>query len=102
MMHTALIVAGMMAVTFGPRLVPFYLVAGTHVPPYLKRFFHFLPVTALGALIFPGVLDAIPAHPAAAAVAMAAAAGVALFIHGLIAPVVVAVTAAFLWLTWIL
>lgn len=100
-MQTALIIAGMMAVTFGPRLLPFYLVAGTHMPAYLKRFFHFLPVTALGALIFPGVLDAVPEHPTAAAVAMAAAAAVALFIRGLIAPVAVAVTAAFLWLLWI-
>ena len=100
-MDTALIVAGMMVVTYGPRLVPFYLVAGTRVPEFLRRFFHFLPVTALGALIFPGVLDAVPEDPTAAAVAMAAAAGAALLIRGLIAPVAVAVAAAFLWLAWI-
>ena len=99
-MDTALIVAGMMVVTFGPRLAPFYLVAGATMPRYLTRFFHFLPVTALGALIFPGVLDAVPENPVAAAVSMAAAAIVALFIRGLIAPVAVAVTAAFLWLAW--
>ena len=66
-MNTALIILGMMAVTYGPRLIPFYLVAGSRMPGFLKRFFHFLPVTALGGLIFPGVLEAVPEDPAAAA-----------------------------------
>ncbi|MCF7941364.1 MAG: AzlD domain-containing protein [Spirochaetia bacterium] len=44
------------AVTFMPRLIPFLLKGLDSLPPALVRFLRLMPVAALGALIFPGVL----------------------------------------------
>ncbi|MFA6775714.1 MAG: AzlD domain-containing protein [Sphaerochaetaceae bacterium] len=38
------------------RLIPYYLSGTDHMPPYLKRCMRLLPVAAIGALIFPGVV----------------------------------------------
>jgi branched-subunit amino acid transport protein len=52
-----LIVAGMAAVTYIPRMAPMVLLKDMKLPKFLKSFFEFIPFAALGALIFPGVFS---------------------------------------------
>jgi len=50
-------IAGMMLVTVIPRILPAALFTGIKLPPFWRRFLYFVPYAALGALIFPAVLD---------------------------------------------
>lgn len=56
------LILGMFVVTYLPRLLPFLLVSGKRLPKQLEKFLGYIPYTALGALIVPGFLDAIPNH----------------------------------------
>lgn len=58
-MNLFILIAGMTAVTYIPRLIPFLLIRDRRLPPYIRRFLEILPVAALGALIFPGVIGAV-------------------------------------------
>ncbi|MDP4088640.1 MAG: AzlD domain-containing protein [Bacillota bacterium] len=60
-----LIILGMMAVTYLPRLLPFLFVSKDNKTGWFNRFLRFIPYTALGALIIPGVIDSIPQMPIA-------------------------------------
>jgi len=55
--HNLLIVLGMAAVTYIPRLIPFLVGGKLAVTGRLKAFFDYLPYAALAALTFPAVLD---------------------------------------------
>lgn len=55
-----IIIIGMMGVTYIPRLLPFVMVSKKDMPLFLKRFLGFIPATALGAMIIPGVFTATP------------------------------------------
>lgn len=59
------LILGMMAATYIPRLLPFYMIRDLRPAPRLKRFLELIPVTALGALILPGVIESIPGNPLA-------------------------------------
>lgn len=59
------IVMGMMVVTFIPRLIPFLLISGRDLPKRVTRFLEYVPYAALGALIIPGAISAIPENPLA-------------------------------------
>ena len=48
-----LLVLGMAAVTYLPRLLPMLLLSTDKLPPVLKRFFDFVPYAVLTTLIFP-------------------------------------------------
>lgn len=50
------LVIAMAIVTYIPRMLPLVLLQNISLPPYVNRFMEFIPYTALGALIFPGVL----------------------------------------------
>ncbi|MBE3596183.1 MAG: AzlD domain-containing protein [Hydrogenibacillus sp.] len=49
------IVLGMAAVTYLPRMLPFFWRPAAY-SPFVRRFLKYLPFAILGALIFPGVL----------------------------------------------
>jgi branched-subunit amino acid transport protein len=55
--HNLLIVLGMAAVTFLPRVAPFLLSGKLVVEGRLKAFFDYLPFAALAALTFPAVFN---------------------------------------------
>jgi len=58
-MYLIVLVAGV--ATMIPRFIPFYLSFLNKFPPFVKRCMSFLPVTAIGALIFPyTILDFLP------------------------------------------
>lgn len=88
----------MLAVTYIPRLAPFYLVSNDSIPPVLKRFLSFIPYAALGALILPGSINAVSGRPEISVPALLVAAFVAWFNSNIIASVFLSVAAAFLML----
>ena len=50
-------------VTFVPRLLPPFIVDKISVPPLIGEFLNVIPYATLGALIFPGIIQAIPSEP---------------------------------------
>lgn len=76
-MNHWLLIAGMFVVTYLPRVVPFLLGREIELPLWVRRWLDCFPYAALGALIFPGILQAVPGRPwlslGAGAVAAAAA-----------------------------
>lgn len=74
MTASLLLILGMTAVTLLPRLAPALLPPGFALPPVLRRWLEQVPCAALGALIFPGILDADGPWTGAAAAAAAVAA----------------------------
>jgi branched-subunit amino acid transport protein len=51
------LVIGMSIVTYFPRMLPIALLQHVQLPPFVHRFFRFIPFAVLGALIFPGILS---------------------------------------------
>lgn len=95
------LITGMAVVTYLPRLLPFLVLSGRMLPPAVKRFLAFIPYTALGALIIPGVIKAIPGRPGVSLAGLAVATVFAWRRGGLVLPVVTAVAAVFFFLTWL-
>ncbi len=93
-----LLILGMMAVTYLPRLLPLVIMAGKPLPARLKQFLQYIPYTALSALIIRGVMQAAP-EMRAATIAGIAAAGVCAWLKGsLVLSVVVSIATAFVML----
>lgn len=90
------LLAGMFLVTFLPRLIPFLFARQLDLPPWIKKWLKFFPYAALGALIFPGILEAVPGKPALAAGAGVLAAVCSLFIRNITVIVVLAIAAVLL------
>ena len=82
-----LLILGMMAATYIPRLIPFYMIQDLRLAPRLKRFLELIPFTALGALILPGVLTSVPGQTLAMALGIGFAAAWAWFKGGIMVPV---------------
>ncbi|OCL26759.1 branched-chain amino acid transporter [Orenia metallireducens] len=51
-----LLLLGMGAVTYIPRMLPMIFLQNIKPSPFLKRVLEFIPVAALSALIFPGII----------------------------------------------
>lgn len=62
-MNFPLLVLGMAAVTFLPRLLPFLAISADKLPLRLRRFLEYIPYAALGALIVPGVFSSAGGKP---------------------------------------
>ncbi|WP_026478797.1 AzlD domain-containing protein [Alkaliphilus transvaalensis] len=99
MNNTIILIIGMMVVTYIPRLIPFNVLGKGELPPKLKRFLLFIPYTALGALIIPGVFTAIPDQPIAVLLAVAFAAFFAWVKGEMIIPVLGAIIVVYGYLT---
>ena len=50
-------------VTLVPRLLPPFIVDKISVPSLIGEFLNVIPYATLGALIFPGIIQAIPSEP---------------------------------------
>lgn len=57
-----MLILGMMIVTYLPRLIPFLLMNDRKFPLKMEEFLSYIPYAALGALIIPGFITAIPGH----------------------------------------
>jgi branched-subunit amino acid transport protein len=91
-----LLLAGMFLVTYVPRLLPFLFARDLALPSWVRKWLKFFPYAALGALIFPGILTAVPGAPALAAAAGLLSAVCALFIRNITVVVVLAIAAVLL------
>ncbi|GAA0314238.1 AzlD domain-containing protein [Bacillus carboniphilus] len=49
-------IIGMGIVTYIPRMLPFVLIGGKELPPFIQGVLKNVPYATLGALIFPAVL----------------------------------------------
>ena len=76
MKEIVLVILGMTAVTYIPRLLPFVLRGNSEPPEWMKRTLQLLPFTAIGALLIPDGFTAIDGSVPVAAIGLAAAAGV--------------------------
>jgi branched-subunit amino acid transport protein len=68
-----LLVLGMTAVTYLPRLLPLTILKGRRLGRRLALFLSFIPYAAIGALVIPGGLNAIEGTPIASVIGLAAA-----------------------------
>lgn len=82
------LIFGMMVVTYLPRLIPFFMSGERELPERFNRFLSYIPPTALGALILPGVLEAIPENPMAGVVGIIFAIGYSWYKGGIIVSVI--------------
>jgi branched-subunit amino acid transport protein len=96
-MNELVLILGMFAVTYGPRLAPFYLL---REPPrgWISRFLGALPVAAMAALIFPDVFTAVDGDLVPATIGLVVAAIAGWFVRGLILPLVASVGAVTVYL----
>lgn len=93
------LILGMAAVTYIPRLIPFFLVGSGQLPRRVDAFLKCIPVAAIGALIIPGVFNAVPDEPLAVTAGMGFALGVGLWKGGIIIPVLGSVLTTYIMLT---
>lgn len=95
-----ILIFGMMIVTYIPRLLPFVLMSEKELPSKLVKFFEFVPYTALGALIIPGVFTVTPELPVAAILGIIFAFVYSLRRGGVIVPVIGSIIVTLLVLTF--
>ncbi|MEA3351839.1 MAG: AzlD domain-containing protein [Chloroflexota bacterium] len=55
-MKIMLIIVGMTAATYVPRMLPVFFMDRFSFPGWFKKWLQSIPYAALGALIFPGIL----------------------------------------------
>ncbi|NOX32779.1 MAG: AzlD domain-containing protein [Deltaproteobacteria bacterium] len=101
MNNIIIVILGMAAVTYGPRLLPFLCLTNRQIPKRVDAFLQCIPVAAIGALIIPGVFNAVPDKPVAVLSGMAFTLIFGLWRGGIIIPVLgsVAVTYFVLFFT---
>lgn len=56
-MELFIVLLGMSIVTYLPRLIPVFIVDKIKLPNWINMWLKMIPYAALGALIFPGVLN---------------------------------------------
>lgn len=83
----ATLIMGMTAVTYLPRLIPFYLFNPKNINNKVKLFLKTIPFAALGALIFPGVLNAIPGEKIISLIGLGTAIIISWYSKNIILPV---------------
>lgn len=84
-----ILIFGGFLMTYPTRALPLHLQA-LKIPLTLDRYLRLMPMAALGALIFPGALEALPEAPWGALLAVVAAGSWSWFRGGLILPVALA------------
>lgn len=92
------IILGMTLVTYIPRVIPFFMVSDKELPKPVRRFLEYVPYTALGALILPGAITAIPNNPLASVVGIVFAATYSFVRGGIIISVVGSIGIVYLML----
>jgi len=98
MSKVMLLIIGMAIVTYIPRVIPFLTISNKELPNKLKLFLEFVPYTALGALLMPGVITAIPNQPLISLAGLSFACFYSWKKGGMIIPVVGSITVVFILL----
>ena len=99
MPNIKLLILVMMVVTYLPRLIPFLFVSKGRLPENLRSFLKYIPYTALGALILPGIFTATPNMPWAAMAGAVFALIYGWFRGGIIIPVMGSIIISFIVLS---
>ena len=94
--NVIVIILGMAAVTYGPRLIPFLLLSQREIPKQVDAFLKCIPVAAIGALIIPGVFSATPEMPMAAIAGMGFTLIIGFWKGGIVIPVLGSVCITYL------
>mgnify|MGYP001434123521 CR=1 FL=1 len=89
-------IIGMSLATMIPRVVPAFIVDFLHFKDWLNRWLNAIPYAALGALIFPGILNVIPERPHIGLIGGLIAVGLAYLGLNIILVVIGAVVTVFL------
>ncbi len=90
----ALLILGMVAVTYLPRLLPFVLLRADKLSSRWRELLGYIPHAALGALLIPGCLGGVAGNPLASVAGMLAAALVLWFRPSILLAMMAAVVAA--------
>lgn len=90
------IIIGMAIVTFLPRLLPAFIMEKLSIPDWADKWLISIPYAALGALIFPGILEVSPDKPYIAVIGGLVAVIIALYVKNVILVVIGAIGAVFL------
>jgi len=90
------LILGMMLVTYLPRLIPLVIMGNKSIPVKVEEFLSYIPYAALGALIVPGFLSAIPEHLMSSLLGILVALILGYYKGGVVFPVVGAVVASML------
>ncbi|MCX7922668.1 MAG: AzlD domain-containing protein [Clostridia bacterium] len=96
MKNFLVLIIGMTVVTYIPRLIPLAVLSQRNMPQLLRRFLLFIPYTALGALIIPGVAGATPERPIAGIIGIGVGAVLAWRKQTLVVPVLASIATTFL------
>lgn len=91
-----LLLGGMFLVTYLPRLLPLLAIKPARLNPFIKRFLALVPITALGALLFPGLILDSAGFPAAGLTGIMLCALYSWLRGGIVVPVLIAVAVTFL------
>ncbi|MFW6312628.1 MAG: AzlD domain-containing protein [Spirochaetota bacterium] len=73
MTNVVLVIAGMTAVTYLPRLIPLVVSSRRRLGAWEQRAMRLVPITAVGALLIPGGLTSVDARPDLSAIGLVAA-----------------------------
>jgi branched-subunit amino acid transport protein len=92
-MEILILALSMGAVTYLPRLLPFYFIDVKRIPARFRLFLSFIPYAALGALLLPGGMLAVDGRPFISALGIAVSAAVAWFNGNIILTVLLSVIA---------
>lgn len=84
-----------MLVTYIPRLLPFYMINAEKIPHSARVYLSFVPYAILGALIFPGILNAIPENTIGSIITGIVCFACAAIFNGTLIPLAAGITAAF-------
>ncbi|MFZ5643260.1 MAG: AzlD domain-containing protein [Bacillota bacterium] len=95
------LIVGMMAVTYLPRLLPLIVLSDRPLHPLLRRFFLYIPYTALGALIIRGAVEAQSGMALATFAGIGVAAICSWVKGGLVSSVAVSILTAYLILNFL-
>ncbi|BES65722.1 AzlD domain-containing protein [Gottschalkiaceae bacterium SANA] len=96
----AVLIMGMMVVTYLPRFIPFVVMADRKFSPRLEEFFGYIPYAALGALIIPGFLTAIPGHVEVSIMGVITALLIGYWKGGVVKPVLGAILSCTLFISF--
>jgi branched-subunit amino acid transport protein len=86
----------MMLATYIPRLLPFFMINAEKIPYSIKMYLSFVPYAILGALIFPGILNAIPGNMTGSIITGAVCFTTAVIFKGTFIPLISGIGTAFI------
>jgi branched-subunit amino acid transport protein len=92
-----LLVVGMTAVTYLPRLLPLTALQGRRLGKRISLFLSFIPYAAIGALVIPGGLNAIEGNLIASVVGLVAALLAAWFLRSFLLTIVVSIVSVYVY-----